>query len=151
MQMTLSLAFLAPDDCHVVAIFKGLVVFRDGLTRPMASARTRAVGLRIKIDQRFDRLSFAPTNDQLKRHDGHPFGCNGDAHVNRSGLIGGSMLAFVIQNHSHRAGADLGRELVGRLACHGSPFSDFHKGIESNNLWGPFGHSMGRSVFPWTN
>jgi hypothetical protein len=63
MRMTLSLAFLAPDDCHVVAIFKGLVVFRDGLTRPMASARTRAVGLRIKIDQRFDRLSFAPTND----------------------------------------------------------------------------------------
>src|SRR6202789_2818111 len=33
------------------------------------------------------------------------------------------MLAFVIQNHSHRAGADLGRELVGRLACHGSTFS----------------------------
>jgi hypothetical protein len=31
------------------------------------------------------------------------------------------MLAFVIQNHSHRAGADLGRELVGRLACHGLP------------------------------
>jgi PEP-CTERM motif len=29
----------------------------------------------------------------------------------------------VIQNHSHRAGADLGRELVGRLACHGSTFS----------------------------
>ena len=33
------------------------------------------------------------------------------------------MLAFVIQNHSHRAGADLGRELIGRLACHGSTFS----------------------------
>src|ERR1700686_1131779 len=33
------------------------------------------------------------------------------------------MLAFVIQNHSHRAGADLGRELVGRLAYHGSTFS----------------------------
>src|ERR1700684_4647324 len=33
------------------------------------------------------------------------------------------MLAFVIQNHSHRAGAHLGRELVGRLACHGSTFS----------------------------
>src|SRR5271156_6596054 len=33
------------------------------------------------------------------------------------------MLAFVIQNHSHRAGADLGRELVDRLACHGSTFS----------------------------
>jgi hypothetical protein len=29
----------------------------DGLTRSMASARTRAVGLRIKIDQPFDRLS----------------------------------------------------------------------------------------------
>jgi 7-cyano-7-deazaguanine reductase len=29
----------------------------------------------------------------------------------------------VIQNHSHRPGADLGRELVGRLACHGSTFS----------------------------
>ena len=35
----------------------------------------------------------------------------------------GGVLAFVIQNHSHRAGADLGRELVGRLACHGSTFS----------------------------
>jgi hypothetical protein len=33
------------------------------------------------------------------------------------------MLAFVIQNHSHRAGADLGRELVGRLDCHRSTFS----------------------------
>ena len=33
------------------------------------------------------------------------------------------MLAFVIQNHSHRAGEDLGRELVGRLACHRSTFS----------------------------
>ena len=33
------------------------------------------------------------------------------------------MLAFVIQNHPHRAGAHLGRELVGRLACHGSTFS----------------------------
>jgi hypothetical protein len=34
-----------------------------------------------------------------------------------------SGLAFVIQNHSHRAGADLGRELVGCLACHSSTFS----------------------------
>jgi hypothetical protein len=33
------------------------------------------------------------------------------------------MLAFVIQNYSHRAGADLGRELVGRLDCHRSTFS----------------------------
>src|ERR1700684_1092666 len=33
------------------------------------------------------------------------------------------MLAFVIQNHSHRAGAHLGRELVSRLAYHGSTFS----------------------------
>jgi hypothetical protein len=34
----------------------------------------------------------------------------------------------VIQNHSHRAGAHLGRELVGRLACHGSTFS----GVEAS-------------------
>src|SRR4051794_16726385 len=33
------------------------------------------------------------------------------------------MLAFVIQNQPNRAGPDLGRELVGRLACHGSTFS----------------------------
>ena len=33
------------------------------------------------------------------------------------------MLAFVIQNQPHRTGADLGRELVCRLACHGSTFS----------------------------
>ncbi|MER8588705.1 hypothetical protein NKH19_26395, partial [Mesorhizobium sp. M1338] len=30
--------------------------------------------------------------------------------------------AFVIQNQPHRTGSDLGRELVGRLACHGSTF-----------------------------
>jgi hypothetical protein len=35
----------------------------------------------------------------------------------------------VIQNHSHRAGAHLGRELVGRLACHGSAFS----GVEASD------------------
>jgi hypothetical protein len=35
----------------------------------------------------------------------------------------------VIQNHSHRAGAHLGRELVGRLACHGSTFS----GVEASD------------------
>src|ERR1700733_535052 len=39
------------------------------------------------------------------------------------------MLAFVIQNHSHRAGAHLERELVGRLACHGSTFS----GVEASD------------------
>jgi hypothetical protein len=33
------------------------------------------------------------------------------------------VLAFVIQNHPHRAGADLGRKLVRRHACHGSTFS----------------------------
>ena len=42
------------------------------------------------------------------------------------------MLAFVIQNHSHRAGAHLGRELVGRLACHGSTFS----GLEASDKLG---------------
>ncbi len=30
---------------------------------------------------------------------------------------------LVIQNQPHRAGADLGRKLVRRLACHGSTFS----------------------------
>jgi hypothetical protein len=29
----------------------------------------------------------------------------------------------VIQDHPHRAGSDLGRKLVRRLACHGSTFS----------------------------
>jgi hypothetical protein len=32
-------------------------------------------------------------------------------------------LDFVIQNQPHRTGTDLRRELVGRLACHGSTFS----------------------------
>jgi hypothetical protein len=62
--MTLSLAFLAP---HIVktAIEGGLPCgygfegsrCSDVVTRPMANARTRAVGLRMKIDQRIDRLS----------------------------------------------------------------------------------------------
>src|SRR5690606_1683458 len=33
------------------------------------------------------------------------------------------MLDFVMQNQPHRTGTDLRRELVGRLACHGSTFS----------------------------
>jgi hypothetical protein len=33
------------------------------------------------------------------------------------------VIAFVIQNHPHCAGSDLGRKLVRRLACHGSTFS----------------------------
>ena len=51
------------------------------------------------------------------------------------------MLAFVIQNHSHRAGADLGRELVDRLACHGSTFS----GVGASDQPGAVHTDAGRS------
>jgi hypothetical protein len=54
----------------------------------------------------------------------------------------------VIQNHSHRAGAHLGRELVGRLACHGSTFS----GVEASDKpgavqCGPLGSPLARPVW----
>src|SRR4051812_44566361 len=38
-------------------------------------------------------------------------------------LPSASVIAFVIQDHPHRAGSDLGRKLVRRLACHGSTLS----------------------------
>ena len=51
---------------------------------------------------------------------------------------GADGLAFVIQNQPNRADSDLGRELVGRLACHGSTFSGVGASDQPGAVHNPF-------------
>src|SRR5271170_6619832 len=84
-----------------------------GLNRRSSSAWAKyALALR--------RISLACRSSRFSRSRAFSFVATSVGTPARTPL---SRSAFFIQNHSHRAGADLRRELVGRLACHGSTFS----------------------------
>ena len=101
---------IAPSTYHAH------VAKRRDPARLSARAR-RDVALKVEVrrvfDQNFSVYGVRKVWRQLKREGFDVARCT----------VSRRVLADMIQNHPHRAGADLRRKLVRRLACHGSILS----------------------------